>query len=257
MVSSGVVDWPFLEYGYDRQVRKTMGDACYKRLAKHAKNLEPTELFDENWLEREFLQAVISGLTQFPHLKKLNPFFKLLTFLPTKAFMPVLHRMDDIFGDGEAWRYARASGARTITSEDIAEGIHNWHAWKYQECAEIGGFLASEDPNGLFTRTQEDYCDECRTQFGEDPPCATAPEWSQREIVESLSAPLVYVTGGMDPWLEVSLEPGYEIENGKYFFAPDGRHCPERADPELARAVLAEMLKYATSSHTQNVRSVD
>ena len=245
MSSSGVIDWPFLDYGYDRQVRATLGEACYKRLAKHSKNLQPAELFDENWLEREFLYATVMGVVQYPNLKKLQPYFKFLTFLPTGALIKVLHRMDDVFGDGEAWKFAQASGATAVGPEEIQAGLHNWHTWRYQECAEIGGFLTSEKPDGLFTRTREDFCAECRAQFGEEPRAAAGPDWSQREMVEELTVPLVYVTGGMDPWLSVSLEPEYEIENGRYFFIPEGRHCPERNDPDLAKKVLAAMLKYA------------
>ena len=243
--SSGVVDWPFMDYGYDRQVRETLGEACYNRLAEHAANLKPEETFDQNWLDRDFLYATAQGVVQYPNLKKLQPFFKVLTFLPTKTLVKVLHRMDDRFGDGEAWKYARATGATNVGPAEIEEGLHNWHAWRYQMCAEIGGFLTSEKPDGLFTRTQEDFCEECRVQFGEEPMAATNPEWSQREMTKELKVPLVYVTGGMDPWLSVSLEPDFEIKNGKYFFVPEGRHCPERADPELAQQVLAEMLKYA------------
>jgi len=243
--SSGVVDWPFLDYGYDRQVRATVGEACYKRLARHSRNLEPKDLFDENWLERQFLQGTIMGVTQYPSLKKLTPYFKILSFLPTGLFLKVLHRMDDIFGDGEAWIYARASGAQTIGQQEISEGLHNWHTWRYQMCAELGGFLTSEEPAGLFTRTGDDFRAECRALFGEEEGAAVEPEWSQRAKLETLAVPLVYVTGGMDPWLSVSLEPDYRIDNGAYFFVPEGRHCPERADADLARKVLVEMLKYA------------
>ncbi|MBI5117223.1 alpha/beta fold hydrolase [Candidatus Poribacteria bacterium] len=242
LCSSGVVDWPFLDYGYDRQVRKTLGDACYKRLARHSKNLEPVELFDANWTEREFLHATIMGVTQFPRLKRLKPAFQMLSFLPTRSFLRVMHRMDNQFGDGEAWRYAQASSARKVAANEVAEGIHNWHAWRYQMCAEIGGFLASEDPEGLFIRKHDDFCEECRELFGEDPPSAVG-EWSQRKLLESLAIPIIYVTGGMDPWLSVSVQPDYKIKNGKYFFVPEGRHCPDRDDPELARKILAEMLK--------------
>jgi len=243
--SSGTVDWPFMDYGYDRQFQETLGEACYRRLVKHSTNLQPKEPFDDVWLERELLQATVQGVVQYPDLKKLVPFFKVLTYLPTGIFMKVMHRMDDIFGDGEAWRYARATGATKVGPTEIAEGLHNWHVWRYQMCAEFGGFITSERDDGFFTRGRDDFSAECRVQFGEEPAAATAAEWSQREMVSALEVPLVYVTGGMDPWLAVSLEPDYEIENGRYFFAPDGRHCPERSDPELAQEILAEMLKYA------------
>jgi pimeloyl-ACP methyl ester carboxylesterase len=248
MASSGVVDWPFMDYGYDRQVRETLGDACYDRLAKHAGNLEPEKPFDRNWLERELLYATAQGVVQYPNLKKFQPAFKLLTYLPTPTFVKALHRMDDMFGDGEAWRYARATGAKDVGPAEIEEGLHNWHAWRYQMCAEIGGFITSEtsaDGAIFFTRDRDDCIEECREQFGEEPLAATSPEWSQRAMTAELEVPLVYVTGGMDPWLSVSLEPEYKIKNGKYFFAPEGRHCPERADHALAQQVLEEMLKYA------------
>ncbi len=244
--SSGTVDWPFLDYGYDRQIKKTLGTRCYKRLTKHLRKLQPQEPFDDIWLEREFLQATIQGVVQFPSLEPMQPYFKMLTLLPTGTFIRVMHWMDKKFGDGEAWRYARATGATTVGPAEVAEGLHNWHVWRYQMCAEFGGFLASEDPDGLFTRSFDDFCEECRIQFGEEPAYATASqEWSQRTIAGELRVPMVYVTGGMDPWLSVSLEPDYKIERGEYFFVPDGRHCPERADPELAQRILDAMLKYA------------
>jgi pimeloyl-ACP methyl ester carboxylesterase len=243
--SSGTVDWPFLEYGYDRQIKKTLGEACYKRLANHLRRLEPKKPFDDVWLEREFLQATIQGVVQYPSLEKMQPYFKMLTFLPTGVFIRVMHWMDNRFGDGEAWRYARATGAIYIGPQEVAKGLHNWRVWRYQMCEEFGGFLASEDPDGLFTRTFDDYREECRLQFRQDPAYATAPEeWSQREMAGNLAVPMVYVTGGMDPWLSVSLEPDFKIREGQYFFVPDGRHCPERNDPELAQQVLHEMLKY-------------
>ncbi len=58
---------------------------------------------------------------------------------------------------------------------------------------------------------------------------------------------MIYVAGGNDPWLATGLSPDYEIENGRYFYVPDGFHCPERDDPELAREILDEMLMHAMS----------
>jgi len=243
--SSGVVDWPLLDYGYDRQVQKTLGDACYNRLTKHSQKLEPKEPFDENWMEREFMQATVMGVVQFPSLKKLQPYFKVMTFLPTGIFLKLLHRMDDKFGDGEAWKYTQAISTKKVTQPEIDSGLHNWRVWRYQMCVEIGGFITSEDPKGLFARSQEDFCEECRILFDEEPAYVNSPEWSQREMVTKLAVPMVYVNGGMDPWHSVCLESDFKIENGIYFYVPDGRHCPERDDPELARKVFGEMLKYA------------
>ncbi len=42
------------------------------------------------------------------------------------------------------------------------------------------------------------------------------------------------------------LEPGYPLNSGKYFYRPEGRHCPDyRDDLDLAREVLQTMLGFA------------
>ncbi len=245
--SSGVVDWPPVDYGYDRQVRKTLGNSCYKRLARHVKNLEPEKLFDANWQEREFLRATIMGVTQFPKFERLKLGVQMLSFLPTRAFLGVLHRMDSTLEGGEALRYARGAAAKRVGPKEIAEGIHNWHTWHYQMCTKFHIVLASEDPEGIFAKTRDGFCEECRALFGENSPCATGPRWSQRELLKTLPVPLIYVAGGMDPLFSLCLQPDYQITNGKYFFVPEGRHAPDRDDPKLAREVLSEMLKHVNA----------
>jgi pimeloyl-ACP methyl ester carboxylesterase len=247
LCSSGVVDWPFLDYDYDRQVRKTLGNSCYKRLVRHMKNLEPKELFDANWQQREFLRAAIIGMVQFPKLKSVKPGFQLLSFLPTGAFLAVLHRMDNALEDGEARRFAQGAAARKVGPEQIAAGIHNWHTWRYQMCTEIDIVLTSDNPEGLFAGTPDEFYAECRELFGQDPPSASAPQWSPRELLKTLPVPLIYVSGGTDPLFSLCLKPDYKITNGKYFFVPEGRHAPDRDDPKLAREVLSEMLKYVNT----------
>jgi pimeloyl-ACP methyl ester carboxylesterase len=244
LASSGVVDWPFLDYDFDRQVRKMLGNSCYERLARHMKNLEPEERFDATWQEREFLRAAIIGSTLFPKLKRLQPGLRLLSFLPTGAFLRVMHWADNRFEDGEAWRFAQGAAAKRVGPKEIAAGIHNWHTWHYQLCTELDVTLVSEDPEGLFPHTGDDFCEECRALFGEYPPSAAAPQWSPRELVKTLPVPLIYVSGGMDPLFSLCLEPDYKITNGKYFFVPEGGHAPDRDDPKLAREVLSEMLKH-------------
>jgi pimeloyl-ACP methyl ester carboxylesterase len=243
--SSGVVDWPFVMDAYDRQIRKTLGAAAYRRLAEHAANRVPETLFDEAWLEREFLLAIVHGVVQMGRLKQLQPYFRVLTYLPTRAFLWVLHWMDDRYGEGEAQRYALSNARRTLTREEALTGAYGWRVWRYQQCAQTGVFEVSAETGGLMTRTASDYVDECRALFGEDPPAATAPPWSPRASVDRLAPPLVYVNGGMDPWAGLGLEPGYPRTRGRYFHRPNGQHCPERDEPELASEVLAEMLRYA------------
>jgi hypothetical protein len=230
---------------YDRQIRETLGDAPYGRLAEHAANLAPATLFDEAWLEREFLIAVVHGVVQRGPLKWLQPYFNLLTLLPTQAFLRALHWIDNRYGEGEAWRYAQSNARETLTREEAVMGAYSWRVWRYQQCTQTGVFEVSAEPGGLMTRTARDYVVECRALFGEAPTASTASPWSPRAKVAALTVPLVYVSGGMDPWAGLGLEPDYSLRKGRHFHKPEARHCPDRDDPDLAREVLATMLHHA------------
>jgi len=245
LCSSGVVDWPCLNSAYERQVRRAFGESSYRRLIRHSDGLAPNELFDKNWLDREFLHAIVKGLTQKGEMKKLRPYFKLLSRLPTKPFLKILRWMDEIFAEGEARQYAVSLAKRTLTREEAATGKHGWRVWRYQQCMETGVFFASDDSDALFKRTRDDIRAESRALFGMEPPYGDNPTWSPREMIETLGVPLIYVAGGQDPWFALGIEPDYEIGKGRYFHVPEGRHCPDRDNPELAREVLAAMLKYA------------
>ncbi|GAB4347922.1 MAG: hypothetical protein Kow0099_30220 [Candidatus Abyssubacteria bacterium] len=248
--SSGVVDWPFMNYSYERRVKALMGDACHARLVEHMKNLEPQEMFDTNWREREFLLSVIVGLTQYEEYEKLVPLFKLMSRLSTGTFLSVLHAMDERYGsDGRM--YSVALSTRKLSRDEAITGRYNWRVWRYQQCAEVGVFFASENGEGRLVRqSRDDFCEECKALFGEAPAYADGPEWSPRAMLELLEVPLIYVAGGEDPWFAVGLERGYRIKSGKYFYVSQARHCPDREDPELAQEVLVEMLKHALAGES-------
>ncbi len=243
--SSGVVDWPFMMDAYDRQVRITMGDETYQRLVAHINNLEPQQLFDQNWLEREFLIAFIHGMTQYGQYKSLLPVFKAFASLPTPSFLGVLHFLDDTIAQKGAWKYAASNAKKTLTHDEAVSGDYGWRVWRYQQCVETGIFEVSAQPGGVFTRGKDDFIAESRALFGADPKSATAAAWSPRAMLEKLPVPMIYVGGGMDPWLGLGLAKDYVIKNGKYFYVPDGQHCPDLDDVALGRQVIAEMLKYA------------
>lgn len=246
LCSSGVVDWPMLNTAYEQQVKEAFSDGAYRRLIQHSKNLAPAEMFDENWLRRKFLHAIIKGLAQKAELKKLLPYFELFTRLPTGILLKLLRWMDNAFAEGEAWQYALSISKKTLTREEAATGKHGWRSWRYQQCAETGVYFSSEGDDMLFTRTADEIRAETRALFGMDPPYGESPTWSPRKMLEELTVPMVYVAGGRDPWFALGIEPDYEIRSGRYFHVPEGQHCPDRDDPELARQVLDEMLKHAT-----------
>ncbi|RPI92318.1 MAG: hypothetical protein EHM32_09310 [Spirochaetales bacterium] len=244
--SSGVVDWPFTMDAYDRGVRTTFGETAYARLARHVNNLQPKELFDSTWLEREFLIAVIHGATQYGRYKALMPVMKLASLLPTGAFLGILHWIDQKIAKEGAWNYASSNAKKELSRNEKITGRWDWRVWRYQQCREAGVFEVSQKPGGIFTRQRGDFIDECETVFKEKPYSARGKEWSPRAMVKKLTVPLVYVGGGMDPWMGLCLEPDYPLKNGRYFYRPEARHCPDyRDDPVLAREVLRTMLGFA------------
>ncbi len=243
--SSGVIDWPMLNVAYERQVKSTFGESCHLRLRKHSDSLSPGELFDENWLHREFLHAIVKGLTQKDEVKRLLPYFSLFSHLPTTTFIKLLRWMDTKFAEGQAWQYALSISKKTLTREESATGIHGWRVWRFQQCLETGVYFSSDGDDALFTRTPDEIRAEAKALFGMEPPYGENPTWSPREMLGDLKVPMVFVAGGQDPWFALCIQPDYEIKNGRYFFRPAAKHCPDRDDPTLAREVLDEMLKYA------------
>ena len=244
--SSGVIDWPFMMDTYDHQMRINFGEKFYQGFVKHIKNLEPEVLFDENWLEREFLIAACHGLAQREELKRVQKSFEnLITTLPTEELLERIHRIDNELADGEGWQYATSNGKLTLTREEALSGKYTWRVWRYQQSTETGVFEISEKPNGVFTRTYKDFIEEGKALFGEDPPAANNPEWSPRAMLKNLKVPLVYVCGGMDPWKGLCLEPNYKVENGRYFYYSEGRHCPEKDKFRRGREVMECLLNFA------------
>lgn len=243
--SSGVIDWPFTMDAYDRQVRITMGDETYQRLVYHINQLKPSELFDSNWMEREFLIAFIHGATQYGKFKFLQPAFKAFANLETPAFLGILHAIDDGVAQKGAWKYAASNAKKGLTHEEAMTGDYGWRVWRYQQCVETGVFEVSADKNGVFNRSEADFIAESKALFNTPPPALENKAWSPRSMLPTLKASLIYVCGGMDPWQGLGLEKDYKISNGKYFYIADGQHCPDRDDVKLGKLVLDEMVKFA------------
>ncbi|MHA1257930.1 MAG: S28 family serine protease, partial [Promethearchaeota archaeon] len=185
--SSGVIDWPFVMDTYDHQMRINFGEKLYKGFVKHIKNLEPEELFDEIWLKREFLIAACHGLAQREKLKSVQKSFKdLITTISTEELLESIHKIDNGFGNGEAWQYATSNGKKTLTREEALTEKYAWRVWRYQQCMETGVFEVSEKPNGVFSRSYKDFIEEGIALFGEEPPSAKNPEWSPRSMINDL-----------------------------------------------------------------------
>ncbi|TFG25925.1 MAG: hypothetical protein EU532_11095 [Promethearchaeota archaeon] len=244
--SSGVIDWPFMMDTYDHQMRINFGEKLYQGFVQHIKNLEPKEFFDQNWFEREFLIAACHGLAQREELKRVQKSFEnLVITLSTEELLERIHRIDNELAEGEGWQYATSNGKLTLSREEALTGKYTWRVWRFQQSMETGVFEISEKPDGVFTRSYKDFIEEGIALFGEEPPVAKNLEWSPRSMLNDLKVPLIYVCGGMDPWRGLCLEPDYKISNGKYFYYPEGRHCPEKDKIRRGKEVIECLLNFA------------
>ncbi|MBI2522020.1 MAG: hypothetical protein HYV97_16505 [Bdellovibrio sp.] len=241
--SSGLMEWPFMMEHYDQKVRSNFGDDFYHRLASHIDHLAPAPLYSANWKEREFLVAIIYGLSEQARFASLLPFFKLLSYLPTSFFFPILHGLDFLFSKSQAWHFVESISKKTLSHSEAVTGKFGWRVGKYQQCTELGVFAVSSRAKSIFTKKRQDFIKECESLFGQSSRYSNSGPWSLFSMVKNLKVPMVYVSGGMDPWSGLGLAPDYQIALGKHFHIPKGFNCPDEDDVELGRAVLSEMLK--------------
>ncbi|MBN2334368.1 alpha/beta hydrolase [Candidatus Bathyarchaeota archaeon] len=243
--SSGVVDWPVLMKTYDQQVRMNLGVKLYRRLTSHVTNLKPNQTFDQNWRDRELILAFVTGFSQWSNYDFLFPLFSLLSRLSTSNFVRALRWLDTRFAGNGADNYSQGNSKLTLTREEAKTGIYSWRVWRYQQFCEAGVFwISADESESVYQRTLEELTQECMLLFKQKPPILDKTEWNPREMVPSLQVPLVYVNGGLDPWRGVCLEPDYPIQNGKYVYFPDSKHCSDKENKKNGQIVMNTVLAY-------------
>jgi len=244
--SSGVIEWPFMMDDYDKQMRINFGIELYDSLANMMDELEPKELFDQNWYEREFLIACLHGIAQKEEFKRFQKTLLKLTKKSTGNLLEQLHKIDNNFAERQAHYYAVSNSKEKLTRNEALTKNFSWRVWRYQQCYETGVFEVSENDNGIFKRTYDDFIEEGTKLFGEDPPAAKNKGWAPHSMLKKIEIPLVYVCGGKDPWHGLGLEKDYELKKGKYYYYPNARHCPEKDKIQRGKEVLDAMLEYIT-----------
>jgi pimeloyl-ACP methyl ester carboxylesterase len=245
LASSAAVDFPFTSDSWDRYLRKYYGDKGYGRLAEHVRNLHPAALFDTPWLARRFVAGLAATIPQRQSFDRYKPLLSFFSRLPTSWFVRSTKWVEGIVNGGGGQEQLRWMARKTVTRTDALSGDLSLRVWRYQQCAETGLFHVSSEKDGIFPESEKEIRDECRALFGIEPAKPLAGRKSPREILDRLSIPVIYVEGGKDPSAGVLHDPGHRLHKGRYFFVPDGRHCPDRADADVGRKVLAEMLRFA------------
>ncbi len=249
--ASGVVDRPVANPTYDPFTREILGEESYAQVVEHIENLQPAALFDQTWIDREFLEGVVAGLTQYESFQSLVPVLKsLLGTRTTEQLITEVRELDQALADGEATSWAENRALTELSREDALRDYPWNRYYLWQQCTDIGEFRTS-GPDGVWQRTEEDWARECEGLFGVD---LVRQHEGHRGDVASLEAaglPLVFVSGGKDPWSPLGLEVPpesalideqehwsvYEASYGRHFHVPEGFHGPESSSWELAHAV--------------------
>lgn len=232
---SALTKFEFLMPEYGPQAVANLGPELAGRMRFHMAALKPAQLYDANWVNRERLLALISGLSQIEEFQPLKPVVSRLAMLPTPEFLEGLQRdlPLEVMRRVDEWAVLRVPAGRLDPAE-VRKGKHNWHTWKYQQCTEVGTFFTG----GLFPHERADHIADCRASFGEDPPYADAKPWPVSEMLGNLTMPTVLVAGGRDPWFHVGAQPGHPHTNIDYVYFPDALHCPDIYNAEAGHAVF-------------------
>ena len=240
IASSALTRFEFLMPEYAAQASINLGPELTRRMRFHMEALQPGQLYDEKWVDRERLLALISGLSQIEELQPLKPVVVQLAMLPTPEFLARLKRdlPADLLRRIDDWAVRRAPTGR-LPPDEVRKGNYNWYTWKYQQCTETGTFFTG----GLFTHQRVDHIADCRATFGEEPPYANAKPWPVSEMLGNLTMPAVIVSGGRDPWIHVGVKPGHQYSNVDYVYFADALHCPDIYDAAAGRTVFEKARK--------------
>jgi len=256
---SGVVEHPVAFAEYDLFTRELFGEEGYALMVEHIENLEPAELFDQNWIDRELLEGVSAGLTQYAAYQSLVPVLQgLVATRTTEQLVEEARELDQAFSGGEATAWAENRALKTLSREEALEKYPWERTWMWQQCTDIGTFRTS-GPDGIWQRTEEDWAEQCQALFGVDLVREHEGHAADVAALEAAGIPMVFVSGGKDPWSPIGLEvppesdridqqegySEYATSYGRHFHVPEGFHGPSRSVPGLQHTVWATAFELA------------
>lgn len=232
--SSAVIDYPALMPQYADMVNKELDADLVARLAKHIENLYKHKNDPEKVRQMEIVHMLITGLSQVGTMQGLVPLAKKLSQLPTSEFVAQLDKM--LPPAGHNW--ANGMSSFTVPADSTKR---NWYTWKYQMCYELGTFWVGYP----YAMTKQDYIDRCKNTFGENPPYFDANPTSYAASLAKVTKPIIVISGGKDPWINVGVKPDHTYTNIEYVYGENWHHCPDKDTPEataLVKQKLAQLL---------------
>lgn len=240
IASSAPTRFEFVTPEYASQARINLGPKLAERLSFHMEALKPDRLYDQKWIDRERVFALVSGLSQLEELQPIKPMIERIADLPTPEFIArlkhdlppaVMARIDD-------WAVRRVP-QQQLPPEEVRQGNYSWYTWRYQQCTETGTFFTG----GIFPHTRGEHVSDCRATFGEEPSYAAAKPWPVAKMLGELKIPTIVVSGGKDPWMNVGVKPDHRYRNIEYVYFDNGLHCPDVNDSKIGRVVFEKARK--------------
>lgn len=232
MASSAPINWPFYIPEYARKVNDNLPPELISRLSKHGKNLLLDKFNPAIEKRRELLTTVFVGLSQMEKQQILLPVISSLSYLYTSYFFYVL----ETFMPASAFNWAIARTSNEAPAEPTVRG---WYTWMYQQCNELGTFFIDSP----FTYTKQEHIDKCEQVFKNKPKYLTSDKWNLTAKLKQINKPIVVVSGGKDPWINLGVMPNHNFSNIQYLYSEDWFHCPDRDNPEAAKQTFDLLMK--------------
>ncbi|MCA9601716.1 MAG: alpha/beta hydrolase, partial [Myxococcales bacterium] len=192
---------------YEGYVRERLGDETFKKAAAVMEMLQPTQMFSPKWENREFMEGVWLGLTQYSWAQPYMGAVSVVLDKPLDEILSTSRTLDESVAGGLATLYAKTRARLRVSREEALAEDYTWRVYHFQQCSDFGVFFTSPSHDGVFLRTLEEHEAECVQMFGEKNVLALdsgAVHWDLFDRIPSYQKAnhpkLVYVRGGNDPW---------------------------------------------------------
>lgn len=220
-------------------------------------------MFSPKWENREFMEGVWLGLTQYSWAQPYMGAVSVVLDKPLDEILSTSRTLDESVAGGLATLYAKTRARLRVSREEALAEDYTWRVYHFQQCSDFGVFFTSPSHDGVFLRTLEEHEAECVQMFGEKNVLALdsgAVHWDLFDRIPSYQKAnhpkLVYVRGGNDPWqvhgpdapnwtprVHHDKYDVYDTEWGVFVDVPNGFHMPDRDDTDVALAMFVEAFR--------------
>lgn len=230
--SSAPIMWPKFLPEYAEKVSRDLDEELVVRLTQHSKLLSQNG--SSNALkQQELLTGIIVGLAQMESQQGFLPIISALSHLSTENFMSAL----ELILPQKAYNWANA---RTVNSAPKIPSERNWYTWMYQQCDGLGTFFEGTP----FAYSQTQHMQKCLDNFGDEAYFDNNSPWQLSTKLTEITKPIIVVSGGRDPWIEIGVKPKHSFTNIDYVYDENWFHCPDRENPDASKQVMDKIRFY-------------